>query len=107
MPFDVAVAVAVVGSLTCENEESGTSDDESEEEEPRIKDVLSNLSNAVSEERASDLLHEHGHFQRYSIRDSRGQLLRNKSIIPVTNIPELVEYVLLPQNDDVTKPHGS
>ena len=56
MPFDVAVAVAVVGSLTCENEESGTSDDESEKEEPRIKDVLSNLSNAVSEERASDFV---------------------------------------------------
>ena len=40
-----------------ENEESGSSDDESEDEEPKIKDVLSNLSNAVSKERASDLLH--------------------------------------------------
>ena len=30
---------------------------------------LSNLSNAVSKERASDLLHEHGHFQRYAILD--------------------------------------
>ena len=33
-----------------------------------------------------------------------GQLLRNKRIITVTNIAELVEYVLLPHNDDVTKP---
>ena len=40
-----------------ENEESGSSDDESEDAEQRIKDVLSNLSNAVSKERASDLLH--------------------------------------------------
>ena len=32
-----------------------------------------------------------------------GQLLRNKRIITVTNIAELVEYVLLPHNDDVTK----
>ena len=27
----------------------------------------------------------------------RGQLLRNKHIIPVTNIAELVEYVILPR----------
>ena len=40
-----------------ENEESWSSYDESKDEEPRIKDVLSNLSNAVSKERASDLLH--------------------------------------------------
>ena len=41
-----------------ENNESETSPDESEYEEPRIKDVLSNLSQALSnKERASDLLH--------------------------------------------------
>ena len=34
----------------------------------------------------------------------RGQLLRNKRIIPVTDIADLVEYVLLSHNDDVTKP---
>ena len=40
-----------------EHEESESSGDESEDEEPRIKDVLSHLSRAVSEKRASDLLH--------------------------------------------------
>ena len=35
----------------------------------------------------------------------RGQLLRNQRIILVTNISELVEYVLLPHNDDTVKPH--
>ena len=35
-----------------------------------------------------------------------GQLLRNKRTIPVTNIAELVEYVLLPHNNDVTKPRA-
>ena len=35
---------------------------------------------------------------------SLGQLLRNKPTISVTNIAELVEYVLLPHNNDVTKP---
>ena len=36
----------------------------------------------------------------------RGQLLRNQRIIPVTNISELVEYVLLPHNDKVIKPRA-
>ena len=49
-----------------EYEESESSSDESEDEdprikeEPRIKDVLSHLSQAVSEKRASDLLHSMG-----------------------------------------------
>ena len=38
-----------------EDEECESSDDESEDEEPRIKDVLSHLSRAVSES-ASELL---------------------------------------------------
>ena len=40
-----------------EHEESQSSGDESEDEEPRIKDVLSHLSRAVSEKRAFVLLH--------------------------------------------------
>ena len=32
-----------------------------------------------------------------------GQLLRNKRTIPVTNIAELVEYVLLPHNNDLAE----
>ena len=39
-----------------ENEESGSSHDENEDEEPRIKDVLSNVSQAVPKERVSGLL---------------------------------------------------
>ena len=35
-----------------------------------------------------------------------GQLLRNKRIIPATNKAELVEYVLLPHNNNVTKPRA-
>ena len=33
-----------------------------------------------------------------------GQFLRNQRIIPVTNISELVQYVLLPHKEDVAKP---
>ena len=35
-----------------------------------------------------------------------GQLLRSKRTIPVTNIAQLVEYVLLPHNNEVTKPRA-
>ena len=37
---------------------------------------------------------------------SHGQLLRSKRIIPVKNIAELIEYVLLTQDNEVTKPHA-
>ena len=46
--------------LENENEESGRFESklsESEDGEPRIKDILNNLSGAVSKKRASDLLH--------------------------------------------------
>ena len=40
-----------------DNEQSGSSDSESEDEEPRIKDVLNNLFDVVSKRCVSDLLH--------------------------------------------------
>lgn len=36
----------------------------------------------------------------------RGQLLRNQRIIPMINNSELMEYMLLPHNDDVVKPRA-
>ena len=75
-----------------EDESSG---DESEDEEPRIKDVLSHLSRAVLEKRASDLLHSMAASKDILFWTSRGQLLRNKRITPLTNVAKLVEYVLL------------
>ena len=89
-----------------EHKESESSGDESEDEEPRIKDVLSHLSRAVSEKRASDLLHSMAASKDILFWTPRGQLLRNKRIIPVTNIAELLEYVLLPHNNEVTKPRA-
>ena len=79
-------------------------EEESSEEEPRIKDVLENLSQTVSRKRASDLLHIMAASKDILFWTPCGQLLRNKRIIPVTNIAELVEYILLPHSDDVTKP---
>ena len=73
-----------------EHEESESFSDESEDEEPRIKDVLSHLSRAVPEKRASDLLHGMAGSKDILFWTPRGQLLRNKRTIPVTNIAELV-----------------
>ena len=93
-----------------EEEESSYEDtnasenEESDNKEPRIKDVLENLSKTVSRERASDLLHSMAASKDILFWTPRGQLLRNQRVIPVTNISELVEYVLLPHNDDVIKP---
>ena len=89
-----------------EHEESESSGDESEDEEPRIKDVLSHLSRAVPEKRASDLLHSMAASKDILFWTPSGQLLRNKRTIPVTNIAELVEHVLLPHNNEVTKPRA-
>ena len=86
--------------LESENEDRGSSDSElsesQEEEEPRIKDVLNNLSEAVSKKGAYDLLHSMATSRDILFWTPPGQLLRNNRTIPVTNIAELVEYVLLP-----------
>ena len=93
--------------LSEETSEREASDEEdSSDEEPRIKDVLENLSQTVSRKCASDLLHSMTASKAILFWTPRGQLLRNKRIIPVTNIAELVEYILLPHNDDVTKPRA-
>ena len=89
-----------------EDEGNESSSDESEDEEPRIKDVLSHLSQAVSVKRASELLYSMAASKDLLFLTPRGQLLRNKRTIPVTSIAELLEYVLLPHNDDVTKPRA-
>ena len=68
------------------------------------KNVLSHLSRAVSEKRASDLLHIMAASKDILFWTPGGQLLRNKRTIPVKNIAELDEYVLLPHNNEVTKP---
>ena len=57
----------------------------------------------MPEKRASDLLHSMAASKDILFWTPSGQLLRNKGTIPVTNIAELVEYVLLPHNNEVTK----
>ena len=71
-----------------------------------IKDVLSHLSRAVWKQRASDLLHSIAASKDILFRTPRGQLPRNRRIIPVTNNAELVDYVLLTHNNENTKPRA-
>ena len=76
-----------------ESEDEGNESSSAESEEPRIKDVLSHLSQAASVKRASELLHSTAAAKDLLFWTPRGQLLRNKRTIPVTNIAELAEYV--------------
>ena len=70
-----------------EASETSVSDDEqSNDEEPRIKDVLENLSKTISRERASDLLHSMAASKDILFWTPRGQILRKNRIIPVTNM---------------------
>jgi len=90
-----------------EASETDVSDEEqSNDEEPRIKDFLENLSQSVSRKRASDLLHSLAASKDILFWTPRGQLLRKNCLIPVTNIADLAEYVLLPHNDEVIKPRA-
>lgn len=75
------------------NEKSGSSDDESGDEEPTIKDALSYLFQAVSKKGAFDFLHSTAASRDILFWTPHGQLLRNNHIIPVTHIAELIAYV--------------
>ena len=55
-----------------------------------MKNLLSSLSQAVSKEHAFDFLYSLTASRDILFWPLRGQLLRNKRIIPVTNITELV-----------------
>ena len=67
---------------------------------------MNNLSPAVSRKYASELLHSMSASKDILFWTPRGELIRNQRRIPVTNISELVEYVLLPHNTDVTRPRA-
>ena len=61
-----------------EASETDVSDDEqSNDEEPRIKDVLENLSKTVSRDRTSDLLPSMAASKDILFWTPRGQILRN------------------------------
>lgn len=88
-------------------EDHGDSSSEDEnDEEPRIKLILQDLSGAVSKRDASDLLHSMAVSKNILFWTFGGELLRNQRRIPGTSIAELIEYVLLPYDKDIPEPKG-
>ena len=85
-----------------EHEENESSSDESKDD----KRCFESSFPSSFEKRASALLHSMAASKDILFWTHRGQLLRNKRIIHITNIPELLEYVFLQHDDDVTKPRA-
>ena len=69
-----------------EDSNASENEEKSYNEEPRIKEVLKGLSQLVSRQMASDVLHSMAATKDVLFWTPRGHLLRNQRIIPVTNI---------------------
>jgi len=91
--------------ISWENESSDSEDEESEDE-PAIQSVLDDLSDGVSRQEAKDLLHTMAASKNILFWTSGGELLRNQRRIPETSMAELIEYVLLPYDQEISEPKG-
>ena len=88
-------------------DDSVDSGDESDGgEEPMIQLILQDLPGSVSYEHASSLLHSMAASKNILFWNLRGELMRHQRRIPKTNMAEILEYVLLPFNEDLPRPHG-
>jgi len=71
------------GESEMEESETDVSDyEQCNDEEPRIKDFLENLSQSVARKRASDLLHSMTASKDILFWTQRGQLLRKSRLLP-------------------------
>jgi rubrerythrin len=89
-----------------EDLEDSTDEEADDDEEPRIKMVLEDLPESVSQKDASELLHSMASSRNILFWTPGDELLRNQRRIPRTNIVELIEYALLPFNKDIPEPRG-
>lgn len=80
--------------------------DRREKESPEFNKILKTLSKAVLSKSALELLHSMATSKDILFWTPKGQLLYRNRRIPVTNIAELIEYILLPYNPDVSKPRA-
>ena len=71
-----------------------------------LKMFLISFSQAFSRGNASDILHNMATYKDILFWTPRGQLLRNQRTMSVTTISELVEFVLVPHNENVGKPRA-
>ena len=86
--------------------EDDSGDESDGGEEPMIQLILQDLPGSVSYEHASSLLHSMAASKNILFWNLRGELMRHQRRIPKTNMTELLEYVLLPFNEDLPRPHG-
>ncbi len=98
------LAVTMKRSLESDSDVSDSEHEEDEKEEPRIQDVLSQISNAVPYQAVRDLLHSMAASKYILFWSPNGEMILNKRRMPNTSIADLVEYVLLPHNKDVPEP---
>ena len=79
--------------------------DNESQDEHHFQIVLQHLPNHIVH-KARELLHMMANSQNILFWDSKGQLKYHKRTIPGTNLGELIEYVLLPEEEDIEKPNG-
>jgi len=93
---------------TSSTEESDFDDEEETERSLEFKTILKTLSKAVPRRNALDLLHNMHMATSKSILfwTPKGEMLYKNRRIPVTNMAELCEYILLPYNAEVPKPRA-
>ena len=75
-------------------------------EEPQIRTILVELSKKIPSKKVIDFLHSLATYKNILLWTPKGEMIYHDRRIPVTNIAQLIEYVLLPYSQDVVKPRA-
>ena len=83
--------------------DASDSREEEQHEEPQIRNILVELSKKIPSQKDIDL-HILETSKNILFWTPKGEMVYQDRRIPVTNIAQLIEYVLLPYSQDVVKP---
>ena len=86
--------------------DASDSQEEEEEDEPQIRNILVELSKKIPSQKAIDFLHSLATSKNILFWTPKGEMVYHDRRIPVTNIAQLIKYVLLPYSQDVVKPRA-
>ena len=86
--------------------DASDSQEEEEEDEPQIRNILVELSKTIPSQKTVDFLHSLATSKNILFWTPKGEMVYHDRRIPVTNIAQLIEYVLLPYSQDVVKPRA-
>lgn len=105
-----------MGSTACQSSEESTSTEESDFDDDKktkqileFKQILKALSKTVPRKNECPwLTPQHGNFKKYFMYflTPKGEMLYRNRRIPVANIAEFCECILLPYNAEVPKPRA-